>query len=330
MAQLRPHVPPVRDAVRRRLAGQERQRLRLHDGHPGRPGPAHRGHGVQLALRRPRARATPRFGAHDGRSTSTRSCRSTASTSPTGGATGSCPRCSATSSTSRRRLDAGRRHVARRARDAARGRDRHPRPPLEDPLDAQLRAAVGDPQPAGGHGEGPRRGRRGAARTAPELRLRPQLGLDRGAVADEERGPRRPRAAGGVRGRRREGDRGRAPRPATAAGGSSTSGSSPTSASSAGTPCGATSSSSRRFASRWSRCSSWSAATSTPTTTTRRRSTRCAGTSRRRRRRSSMGSRARRSTRCAPPTRSTCGWRRSPRTTTSTSTRARTRTSGWC
>ena len=27
---------------------------------------------------------------------------------------------------------------------------------------------------------------------------------------------------------------------------------------------------------------------------------------------------------------STCGWRRSPRTTTSTSTRARTRTSGWC
>ena len=82
---------------------------------------------------------------------------------------------------------------------AARGRDRHPRPPLEDPLDAQLRPAVGDAQPAGGHGAGPRRGRRGAAGPAPELGLGPQLGLDRGALADEERGPRRPRAAGGLR-----------------------------------------------------------------------------------------------------------------------------------
>ena len=98
--------------------------------------------------------------------------------------------------------------VAAGARDAARGRDRHPRPPLEDPLDAQLRPAVGDAQPAGGHGEGPRRRRRGAAGAAAELGVGPQLGLDRSAVADEERGPGRPGAAAGVRGRRREGDRG--------------------------------------------------------------------------------------------------------------------------
>ena len=105
--------------------------------------------------------------------------------------------------------------------------------------------------------------RRGAPRPAPELGLRPELGLDRGALADEERGPRRRRAAGGVRGRRRRRDRRGPQRPATAAGGSSPSGSSRTSASSAGTPSGATSSSSRPSASRWSRSSSSSAATST-------------------------------------------------------------------
>ena len=125
--------------------------------------------------------------------------------------------------------------------------------------------------------------RRGAARAAPELRLGPQLGLDRGALADEERGPRRRRAAGRVRVGRRRRDRRRPPRRPSAAGGSSPSGSSPTSASSAGTPCGATSSSSRPSASRWSRSSSSSAATSPPTTTSRARSRRCAATSRRRR-----------------------------------------------
>ena len=50
----------------------------------------------------------------------------------------------------------GRRHGPGRRGLPARGRDRHPRPPLEDPLDAQLRPAVGDAQPAGGHGEDPR------------------------------------------------------------------------------------------------------------------------------------------------------------------------------
>ena len=99
-----------------------------------------------------------------------------------------------------------------------RGRHRRPRSPLEDPLDAQLRPAVGDAQPAGGHGEDPRRGRRAAARAAPELGLRPQLGLDRGPLADEERGSRRRRAAGRLLVRRRRRDRrvpeGRRPRPA--------------------------------------------------------------------------------------------------------------------
>ena len=153
-------------------------------------------------------------------------------------------------------LDAGGRDDPGRDGDAARGRDRHPRPPLEDPLDAQLRPAVGDAEPARGDGADARIDRRGAPRPAPELRIRSQLGLDRVALEDEERGPRRPRAAGGLRARGHEGDRGGPARFASAAGGSSPSASSHTSASSAGTPCGATSSSSRRSARRWSRSSS--------------------------------------------------------------------------
>ena len=102
VAELRPHVPPVRHAVRRRLAGQERQRLPLHrrrsrptrtcaiDGTE---------YGARYGARVPRDAA---FAERDGRATSTPSCRSTASTSPTGGATASSPRCSATSRTSRR------------------------------------------------------------------------------------------------------------------------------------------------------------------------------------------------------------------------------------
>ena len=289
VAELRPHVPPVRDAVRRRLAGQERQRLRLHDRGPGRSRPADRRHGVQRPLRRPRA-ARRRVRRRRWARTSTPSCPSTARTSPTGGATAWCPRCSATSPILEERLDAADGMSLAELAVRARGRDRHPRPPLEDPLDAQLRPAVGDAQPAGGDGADARRRRRGAAGPAPELGLGPQLGLDRGAVADEERGPRRRRAAHGVRapataprspprcGRR------------TAAGGSSPSGSSRTSASSAGTPSGATSSSSRPCASRWSRCSSWSATTSTATTTTRPRSRRCGATSRPPRARSSTAS----------------------------------------
>ena len=105
-------------------------------------------------------------------------------------------------------------------------------------------------------------GRRGAAGPAPELRVGSQLGLDRGAVGDEERGPRRPGAAGGVRAGAPSRTSRPTCRPPSAAAASWPSGWSRTSASSAGTPSGATSSSSRRCASRWSRSSSWSAATS--------------------------------------------------------------------
>ncbi len=66
----------------------------------------------------------------------------------------------------------------RRHGGPARGRHRHARPPLEDPLDAELRAAQRDAQPAGRHGGDPRQGRRGPAGPAPELRQRPQLGQD--------------------------------------------------------------------------------------------------------------------------------------------------------
>ena len=109
----------------------------------------------------------------------------------------------------RRRDEPGRRRLP------PRGRDRHPRSPLEDPLDAQLRPALGDAQAARGDGEDARQRRRGAPRPAPELGLGPQLGLDRGALADEERGPRRRRAAGRVRVRGRRRDRRRRSRRAT-------------------------------------------------------------------------------------------------------------------
>ena len=55
VAELRPHVPPLRHPVRGRLAGQERQRLRVHDGHPGRSRAAHRRDRVQRPVRRARA-----------------------------------------------------------------------------------------------------------------------------------------------------------------------------------------------------------------------------------------------------------------------------------
>ena len=97
---LRPHVPPVRDAVRGRLAGQERQRLRLHDGHPGRSGPAHRGHRIQRPLRRPRpARRDLRD--DDGRLPRHRPAGLRRALRRLVARPAACPRCSATSTTSR-------------------------------------------------------------------------------------------------------------------------------------------------------------------------------------------------------------------------------------
>ena len=155
VAQLRSHVPPLRDPVRGRLAGQERQRLRLHDRHPGRSRPAHRRHRIQRPLRRPGA-ARRGLRHDDGRLSRHGPARLRPGlrglvarpAAPGDGAQLRLPR----GAPGCRRLDGpGRRGVP------ARGRHRHPRSPLEDPLDAQLRPAVRHAQPAGGHGEGARR-----------------------------------------------------------------------------------------------------------------------------------------------------------------------------
>ena len=90
-----------------------------------------------------------------------------------------------------------------------RGRDRRPRPPLEDPLDAQLRAVLRDDGAERDDRGGEGRGRPGAPRPPAELGRGPQLGLDRGALADEGGDQGRRRAARGVPGRHR---RRRAPR----------------------------------------------------------------------------------------------------------------------
>ena len=197
------------------------------------------------------------------------------------------------------------------ARRPARGRDRHPRSPLEDPLDAQLRPAVGDAEAARGDGEDARRGRRRAARPAPELGQRSQLGLDQGAVGDEGGGQGGPGAARGLRprdGRPRSSPRSSAP---SAGGGSSPSGSSRTSRNSAGTPSGATSSSSRPCTSSMEPVIELirgyiETDYDYPSTMGALQGGHRRGLPRDpRRTRAAM-----RSTRCARPTRSTCAWRR--------------------
>ena len=260
-----------------RLARQERQRLSLHAAIPA--DPALRidatEYGARYGARVPRRRG---FASDDGQVPRRRPAGLRPALRRLVARPPACRRCSATSPTSRASRRRRRLSLTELA-VPARGRDRHPRPPLEDPLDAQLRPALGDARSPRGHGEDARHGRRGAAGAAPELRLGPQLGLDRGALADEERGPddAELRAAFAPEDRARS----RAPwRRPTAAAASSPSASSPTSASSAGTPSGATSSSSRPSASRWGRSSSSSAAISTTTTTSRPPSRRCGATSR--------------------------------------------------
>ena len=117
-----------------------------------------------------------------------------------------------------------RQRLARRAGSALRGRARHPRPALEDPLAAQLRAVLGDDGAERDRRRGQGRGRSGAARPPAELRRGPELGLDRGALADEGGDQGRRRAARGASGARRPptcSARSRAP---SAAAASSTSG----------------------------------------------------------------------------------------------------------
>ena len=95
---------------------------------------------------------------------------------------------------------------------AARGRDRHPRPPLEDPLDAELRPVRLHPGPERPDGEAQGRRRRRADGPPAELGGRPQLGLDRGPLEDEGGDQGRPRPGRRVRGRHRRRRDGRARR----------------------------------------------------------------------------------------------------------------------
>jgi hypothetical protein len=228
----------LRDPVRDGLDLQEHQRLLLHDGDPGRGRPRRRDAGVQLPDQpdRPRGlgvreadRRVPRCGP-----AGLRQQLHLLVADPVRPGDGEELR------VHRGHARQARRAEPRRLRRPPRGRDRHARPPLEDPLDAELRAAQRDAQPPGGHGEDPRQGRRGAAGPAPELLRRPELGQDPRALGDEGGGQGRRRAAPGVLARDRcrdhPGPRGDGARPAVHR---------RTRRSSAGTPCGATSSSSR-------------------------------------------------------------------------------------
>ena len=171
VAVLRPHVPPLRDAVRDRLDLQERQRLPVHGGDPGRGRPRRRHPGVQLPTR-PIVPRGPRVRRRRSGPTSARCCRSTGTTS---------------------------RLVARppRPRDAAqlrlpRGHARQGRTssawsswPCSSRTRSTSTTATGrstgcstspscqrDAQPPGGHGEDPRQGRRG--RSSAGCRTRPR------------------------------------------------------------------------------------------------------------------------------------------------------------
>ena len=185
VADLRPHVPPLRHAVRGRLDHQERQRLPLHGGRARRAGLDRSTRWSTAPATAPASRSIPRTASGSATYLDATSCPSTASTSPTGGATGSCRRWSATSRSSREQLDRQDEltlaELAVLLEDAIDVHDRHWK--IHWMLNfAQLSATL---KLASGHGEDPRPGRRGAARPAPELGQRPQLGLDQGAVGDE-------------------------------------------------------------------------------------------------------------------------------------------------
>ena len=223
VADLRPHVPPLRDAVRVRL---DRQGASTATSTPPRSRatrPARRGDRVREPLRAAHA-ARPRLRRPDRRLPRRRAARLRGQLHRLV-ARPAAPRDRAQLRLPRRlRL---RRLVAARAGGAARGRDRHPRPPLEDPLDAQLRPVRVDDEPQRGDRGGRRRHR---ADGPPAVQRRgPQLGRDRGPVELQGGGQGRRRAARRVRGRHR-GRRGRArSRAPTAAGASSPSASRPTS-----------------------------------------------------------------------------------------------------
>ena len=95
VADLRPHVPAVRHAVRVGLARQERQRLRVPRGRPGRCRARASSRASTRLATSPGCRAAT--GPAESAPTSAPFCRTTRRTSSTGGAIGSGPRSSATS-----------------------------------------------------------------------------------------------------------------------------------------------------------------------------------------------------------------------------------------
>ena len=135
----------------------------------------------RCAPRRPSTRPATSRASRATASTPARSARTSASSSPTtpttsstGGRTACARRSSATSPTSTASdWDAA---SLRRAGGPARGRDRRPRPPLEDPLDAQLRPVLGHDGPERRGRGGARRGRPGAARPPAVARSRTATG----------------------------------------------------------------------------------------------------------------------------------------------------------
>ena len=181
VADVRPHVPPLRHAVRVRLDRQGRQRLRLHGGDPVRPGAARRGDGVREPLRAAHA-ARPGVRRPDRRLPRRRAARLRRELH------GLVARPAAPGDRAQLRLPRRLRlrgRVAARARRAARGRDRRPRPPLEDPLDAELRPVRVHHEPQRGDRGGRRR--HGADGPAAVQRRGPQLGRDRGPLAGRRR-----------------------------------------------------------------------------------------------------------------------------------------------
>ena len=195
VADVRPHVPALRHAVRVGLDRQEHQRLRLHRRRARRPDVRAEATEYEARYVPARARAIPGTPA---RSAPTWAGCSppTPRTSSTGGATGCAPSSSATSSGSTPSTPG---RLAARPGDPARGRDRRARPRLEDPLDAQLRPVLLHDRAQRDDRAGARRSRPGAHGPPAVVGRGSQLGLDRGPLEDEGGDRRRRRAARDLR-----------------------------------------------------------------------------------------------------------------------------------
>ena len=190
VADLRPHVPALRHAVRVGLDREGDRRLPVPRGGAGGSVGARRGQRVRVALRAARAARRDVCGAD--RPLPRRGPAALRRELPGLVARPSAARDRAQLRLPRRLRDRGR--EPRRAGRAARGCHRHPRSALEDPLDAQLRPVLRD-HGAERHHRGGRRQRRCRARgPAAELGRGPQLGLDRGPLAHEDGGGERRRA----------------------------------------------------------------------------------------------------------------------------------------